>query len=247
MPAEIAFGCSADDSQRLVTHLGTLRGESSFRTWAYRVASNTLLSIRKSRAEARAMTFDAFAHDLDEGIGPPREAPPTVEEGLLLEEIKVGCTLAMLLCLDREQRLAYVLGEIMELGHNEAAGALGIPPAAFRKRISRARSAITGLMRRKCGRFEPSNRCRCGRRVDSAVRRGRVKRNQLLFASASEQVPRFPEVLRETRALEEARRSAALFRASPTPAAKQDFARMLDTLLESSASRPPADGAPESV
>ena len=218
---------------RIVTRLSTFRGESSFRTWVYRIASNTLLSLKKSRAERQSVSLEDFAADLDRGLSDaPFSAPPAVEASLLLEEVKVGCTLAMLLCLDRPHRIVFVLGEIMELDHNEAASILDIQPAAFRKRLSRARRDITSLMRAKCGLFDEKHACRCRRRVDTAIRLGRVDPHELLFASASEQARRFPEVLREIRTLEEARRSAALYRANQTPRAKQDFSKMIEKLLE---------------
>jgi len=218
---------------RIVTRLSTFRGESSFRTWVWRVASNALLRIRKSRAERRAMSFDAFAADLDRDLSDAiSSAPPDVEESVLLEEVKVGCTLAMLLCLDRGHRLAYVLGEILELDHRDAAGILGIESAAFRKRLSRARRDITDLMRRKCGLFDPENRCRCRKRVDAAIRLGRVDPRALLFASPSEQIRRFPRVLQEIRSLDEARRAAGLYRANRTPEAKRDFGETLRAVLD---------------
>src|SRR5262245_9971782 len=91
---------------RVITGLGGFRGDSSFRTWLYRVACNTLLSLQAQRMERRAMSFDEFGEDLAHGLA---DAPPGVENEpervLLLEEIKIGCTLGMLLCLDREHRL----------------------------------------------------------------------------------------------------------------------------------------------
>lgn len=63
------------------------------------------------------------------------KAPAETERSLLIEEVKVGCTLAMLQCLDRPHRLAYVLGEILETPGPEAAEALGISLELFRKRL----------------------------------------------------------------------------------------------------------------
>jgi len=122
---------------RIVTRLGTFRGASSFATWVYRVAANYLLTARKSRLEEQRYTFPRFGAELDEGLsdeGAPRGGADTA---LLLEEVKIGCTLGMLQCLDRPHRLAYVLGEILEMEGEEAARVLGIRPAAFRKRRSR--------------------------------------------------------------------------------------------------------------
>jgi RNA polymerase sigma factor (sigma-70 family) len=43
---------------KIITHLGTFRGESSFSTWMYRVAANHLLTMLKHRAELRAVSFE---------------------------------------------------------------------------------------------------------------------------------------------------------------------------------------------
>lgn len=199
---------------RVITGLGSFRGRSGFRTWVYRIACNTLLTLRtKGRMERHSVTFDEFGDDLARGLSEePFVVANDVDEALLLEEVKIGCTLAMLLCLDRNHRLAFILGEIMEMDHNEAAEVMAITPAAFRKRLSRARASITSFMMSRCGLVHPENACRCRRRVSAAVALGRVDPGNLLFASSREQARRFPQVLVTIRRLEEARRAAALYR-----------------------------------
>src|SRR5690349_9330458 len=54
---------------RLMTGLDTFRGESSFRMWVYRVASNHLLTTRKRQAEERTESFEALASNLQSGLG----------------------------------------------------------------------------------------------------------------------------------------------------------------------------------
>jgi len=71
----------------------------------------------------------------------------------------------MLLCLDRSHRLAYVLGEILELASEEAASILEVSAAAFRKRLSRAREEMEAFLQRQCGLAVPANRCRCAKAV----------------------------------------------------------------------------------
>ena len=127
---------------RVITGLAGFRGDSRFRTWVYRVACSTLLTLRKKRMEQRAMTFEDFGSDLARGLSDDAMRVDDVQDKeLLLEEVKIGCTLGMLMCLDRDHRLAYILGEILELEHNESAEVLEITPAAFRKRLSRARAS----------------------------------------------------------------------------------------------------------
>jgi len=195
---------------RIVTRLSTFRGASSFSTWAYRVAANHLLTARKSRLEERSYTFQRFGDELDEGLSEGAAPQASGETAILLEEVKLGCTLAMLTCLDRPHRLAYILGEILEMDGDEAARVLGIGAAAYRKRLSRAREAVVAFMRAKCGLVNPARPCRCRRRLAEAVRLGRVTPGRLLFASDPETARQFPNVLAEVRRLEDVRRAAAL-------------------------------------
>src|SRR5262249_49423775 len=92
---------------RVITRLGSFRGESKFTTWVFRTATNYLCDVRKSRLEEQRYTFERFGNEIDEGLSsaPAQNARP-IDEVLMLEEIKIGCTLGMLLCLDRPHRLA---------------------------------------------------------------------------------------------------------------------------------------------
>jgi DNA-directed RNA polymerase specialized sigma24 family protein len=122
---------------KVLTHLSTFRRESTLRTWVFRISANHLLSVKKSRLEQQQWGFDRLADDLSEGIGEPVPAGVTsADQKAIVEEIKIGCTQAMLLCLDREQRLAYVPGDVFELDGDVAADILDIEPAAYRKRFS---------------------------------------------------------------------------------------------------------------
>jgi RNA polymerase sigma factor (sigma-70 family) len=227
---EDARDATQDILIRIVTRLGTFRGASSFATWVYRVAANYLLTVRKSRLEEQRYTFQRFGEELDHGLS-DEAVPPGAEAALLLEEVKIGCTLGMLQCLDRPHRLAYILGEILELEGEEAARVLGIRPAAFRKRLSRARAAVVAFTRQKCGLVSPDRPCRCRRRLPTALRLGRVAPGRLLFASEGDEAQKFPLVLAEIRRLEEVRRAAALFRSHPSFRAPVDSVATIRQLV----------------
>jgi RNA polymerase sigma factor (sigma-70 family) len=166
---------------KVATRLSTFRGEARVTTWVHRIAVNHLLTTRRRRAEDPALTFTAFGEDLARDLDAAYD-PRGVDEQLLAEEVMIGCTQAMLLCLDREQRMAYVLGDVLGLPGDDAAGLCDITPAAFRKRLQRARERIQEFMQRHCGLLDPANPCRCRRRVGAAIQRGRVDPDRLLFA-----------------------------------------------------------------
>jgi RNA polymerase sigma factor (sigma-70 family) len=166
---------------RIVTRIGSFRGEAAFRTWAYRVAANHILNWRNSRVEQENLTFRRFAQQLDDGLADP--TPDTPDARVLVEEVKLGCTLGMLVCLDRDQRLAYVLSDVFDLPSNTGAYVCDTSPAAFRKRASRARARLRAFVADNCGLVNPNAACRCDRRVATAVRIGRVDPGSPLFAT----------------------------------------------------------------
>jgi RNA polymerase sigma factor (sigma-70 family) len=199
---------------RIITHLGDFRGESAFMTWAYRVAANYLNTVRKSRIEEQNYTFERFGDELEEGLSDSSLSDESeAEHNSLLAEIRIGCTLGMLLCLDRAHRLAYILGEILELEGPEAAEVLAIAPDVFRKRLSPGREAIVAFTKAKCGLVNPQNPCRCHRRVSGALAMKRIDRGKLLFAHDAEEAARFPKVLAAIRTLQDTQRVAAVYRA----------------------------------
>jgi len=218
---------------RVVTHLSSFRGESAFTTWVYRVAANHLLSFRKSRLEEQHYTFERFGEELEEGLSETSPSLPGVEHALLLEEIKISCTLALLTCLDRPHRLAYILGEILEMDGTEAAEVLETDAATYRKRLERARADVIAFTRARCGLVAPERPCRCRRRVARALRTGRVDPGRLLFARDPARARAFPGVLAEIRRLDALRRSAALYRSHPQPRAPADLVTALRALLGS--------------
>ena len=169
---EDAADAAQEAMVRIVTRIGSYRGEAAFRTWAYRVAANHLTNWRESRVERERFDFRRFAEDLHEGLAEPEGDGPG--DRLLAEEVKLGCTLGMLLCLDREHRLAYVLTDVFGLRSADAAYVCATTPAALRKRASRARARLQAFVAEHCGLVERSAACRCDRRVATAVRIGRV-------------------------------------------------------------------------
>jgi RNA polymerase sigma factor (sigma-70 family) len=163
---------------KAVTRLAAFEGRSAIRTWLYRIVVNHVLNMRRGRVE-RPMTFSEYGRGLDDTPDldlPDPAAGPDVR--LLVAEARIGCTSAMLLCLDREQRLIYVLGEI--LGVTDAVGAelLDMMPDTFRQRLARARRDLHSFMNDKCGLVNQANPCRCA----GFIRCGHVDPANLLFA-----------------------------------------------------------------
>ncbi|MCX7604905.1 MAG: RNA polymerase sigma factor [Bryobacteraceae bacterium] len=206
---------------RIVTRLSQFDFRSRLKTWAYRIAVNHVLDLRKSAAQRQRRRFEELGEEIEARIsgGGPSEA----ERSLLVEEVKIACTLGMLQCLDQGQRAAFILGEIMELPGAEAAAILEITPALFRKRLQMARAAMTGFLKRHCGLVSDEAPCRCHRMVPllPQAEQPRLASREISFAELRTQVRR----------VEQARSAMAVHRSShPRPSV--DFARRLMAALD---------------
>ena len=162
---------------KVITRLDSFRGDASVRTWVYRIAVRHVLDRKKSRVEALGLRFRAFGADLMDGLAASPEPDP-----MLVLEVKRGCTLAMLTCLDRNHRLAFILTEVFDLPHAVAADLCDVGHDVYRQRLSRARRALEAFTRQYCGLVNESAPCRCSRRVARAETLGRVHRNARVLA-----------------------------------------------------------------
>jgi RNA polymerase sigma factor (sigma-70 family) len=143
---------------KIVTRLGGFRGESAFRTWVWRVACNHLLSVRRARPPQMS---DATPRD--DAAPQPAVTAPAQDEALLDAQVRTCCINAMLRSLDADQRTALILAELFGLKSEEGAEVLGIKPAAFRKRLSRAKERMRADIGRHCGVLNSARQCkRCG-------------------------------------------------------------------------------------
>jgi RNA polymerase sigma factor (sigma-70 family) len=211
---------------RVLTRLSQFDFRSRLVTWVYRVATNYLMDVKRSCVERAQLNFDDFAIDLAEGLSDT--GPPDTERSILTAEVKVGCTLGMLQCLDRPHRLAYILGEILELPAPDAASALDLAPAAFRKRLQRARQAIETFTAAHCGLVSDAATCRCHKRVSAAIKLGRVQADAPMFASHATS---FVEVRALIRQVEQAKWTVAAQRADD-PVSRTDVVRSILPSLE---------------
>ena len=171
---------------RMMEGLRTFRGESKFRTWLYRLAANHILNFRRKYAAARPFySFDWFSGDLDAtglaDIPDPRTVPVPAE--VLIEEAKLSCTAAMLLCLDGRQRLVYTLGEIFGVSDSVGAEVVGVTPSNFRQILARARRDLYSFLNGNCGLVNGANPCRCPKKIRGFMQRGYLKPDKLQFAS----------------------------------------------------------------
>ncbi|ABJ80313.1 RNA polymerase sigma factor [Leptospira borgpetersenii serovar Hardjo-bovis] len=159
--------------------------KAKFTTWAYAIARNQLLKFRTGKIEALTGSFDQFAEEIhavaDEVIEARELQNP--ETQLLVKEANVGCMLGILLCLTREQRMVFILGEFFSLKSDVAGEICGVSSENYRQQLSRARKDLYSFMHNKCGLVNKANPCRCHRKTRGFIKAGYVDPQNIRFAA----------------------------------------------------------------
>ncbi len=218
---------------KAVTHLGGFEGRSRFATWLHRIAVNHLLNVRQSEMEAQRMTFADLGRSLDgcADSDVSDEAAQPIGHALLVEEAKLGCVTAMLMCLDRRQRLAFILGEVFGVTSEEGAEVMDVSAANFRQLLARARADLYQFMQQKCGLVNTANPCRCAKKAGAFMRHGWLDPRRRQFtphrlAAVRDAAPGRLEELQELQ-----RAHAAIYRDAPLTDAP-DLIERLRRVLE---------------
>ena len=107
----------------VLTNLGRFEGRSKLTTWVYTIATRHLLRARAGRLETLVQGPEPFAEFLDRNLADDcrNETASEVEHRLLRGEVRSACTYGMLLCLSRELRITYPLGDLFRFTEGQAA------------------------------------------------------------------------------------------------------------------------------
>jgi RNA polymerase sigma factor (sigma-70 family) len=201
---------------KIITRLSTFRGESAFTTWMYRVAVNHLLTLRRRQPELEAVSFEEYEKGLE--LDSPvdwQESRSSALQNIYVEEIMISCLQGLLLCLDREHRLAFLLADVFDVSSEQGAAILEITPTAFRKRLSRARERMQDFLSRNCTLINPENPCTCERYLISQNYQERVAEKDLIFARHPCRFRQEGKTVHRIKEMDELTRIAALYKQYP--------------------------------
>ena len=171
---------------KMITHLSSFRGDSSFTTWVFSIAVNHLKNYKKHMSARRPLSFEYYGDDIENGkIQDVPDLTQDVEKDILAEELKMSCTNVMLQCLDMESRCIFILGTMFKLDSRIAGEILEMTPEAYRQRLSRIRKKMADFLGQYCGEYG-SGRCKCKERVNYAIQNHRINPLQLDYTTATE-------------------------------------------------------------
>ncbi len=171
---------------KMITHLSSFKGESSFTTWVFSIAANHLKNYKKHMFARYPLSFEYYGDDIENGnIQDVPDLTQNVEKDILAEELKMSCTNVMLQCLDTESRCIFILGTMFKIDSRIAGDILGMSPEAYRQRLSRIRKKMADFLGQYCGEYG-SGKCKCRDRVDYAIQNHRINPMQLDYMAAAE-------------------------------------------------------------
>jgi RNA polymerase sigma-70 factor (ECF subfamily) len=151
-----------DTLLRAFEQLGQFRGEASFKTWLFRIASNAAIDWLRMR---RRWTEDAqdrakAAAIADPEFVPAARAAAAGPHGLYeMREHVSFCFTCIAKTLAPAERAALLLRDVYELSNEEGAAATGTTVAAFKHRVHDARRTMEAIFERRCALVSKSGVC----------------------------------------------------------------------------------------
>jgi len=129
---------------KLYRGLASFRGESSFSTYVYRVASNTAVDWLRKRGPQTLSLTDEYedGESMEHALPDPAPSP---DEKMSLDERRRALSEAIA-ALPDHQRLVLVLREVDGLSYQEIASVTGIGEGTVKSRINRARKNLKKML-----------------------------------------------------------------------------------------------------
>jgi len=167
---------------KTITRLKNFHFKSAFTTWLYRIAVNHILDLKKKSVETEITKgFDGYSENLASIQNQELNSEEKVILKEAVEEAKISCMSGMLMCLDREQRLIYVMGDIFKIDHKIGSQIFDVSIDNYRQKLSRARKEMLNFMNNNCSLVNKNNPCTCSKKTKGFIKRGYVNPESLEF------------------------------------------------------------------
>ena len=132
---------------RVWRNMGSFRGESSFTTWLYRVATNTCLGLLRTRARREERQH----HGEEMPFLPERAGADADPEAAALNAERRGEIETALAYVRAEHRAALVLRHMQGPSYAEIAEVLGVPDGTAKGWVNRGRASMLVALTRETG------------------------------------------------------------------------------------------------
>jgi RNA polymerase sigma-70 factor (ECF subfamily) len=145
--AEDALDVVQESFIHVLRGIGSFRGQSSFRTWLYRIVTHAALDWRRCRAVRSAASLDAESSPEPAATGERRRSPT---DEAAAADLKEAIDKA-LMNVSEKNRVALVLYSLEGMSYQEVAEVLGISVGTVMSRIFNARQRLRELLASEIG------------------------------------------------------------------------------------------------
>jgi RNA polymerase sigma-70 factor (ECF subfamily) len=143
---ETAADVVAEAFLRIHNALGNFKGQSSFKTWLYRILTNCYLDLRKRERARPHGSLDSMMDTAEGEMGQQiPDAGPTPEEQAQ-QRARGDAMQAALASMAEYQRAMIVMYHSEDMSYEEMAAALDLPVGTVKSRLNRARLNLRDLL-----------------------------------------------------------------------------------------------------
>ncbi len=179
---QLAQDCTQEILIKIISNIKQLNDAVKFENWSYSLASNYLRNYIRDSKKYQDISFEAMEMESRNHLEINyTENDLSNETNELVYELKVSCTIAMLMCLSKEDRILFLLSNLLGFNSVKVSEILNIKPEATRKRLSRANKKMKNFIDKNCGLLNKENSCVCKQRVNYAVLQKRLTVGELYF------------------------------------------------------------------
>ena len=153
--ADDAMDIAQETFVRVHRYLPSFKGDSSFFTWTYRIATNLCLDAQRKKSRVqRVDSEESDEAELEAAMDPPSAALAGPQRAALNEELK-GKLEEALQGLSENHRAILLLRELEGLSYEELAKVLGIRKGTVMSRLFHARLKMQNKLREYLGEDVP--------------------------------------------------------------------------------------------
>ena len=157
--ADEAMDIAQETFVRVHRYLPSFKGDSSFFTWTYRIATNLCLDSTRKRSRTERLSLQADdEHDaeLEAAMDPPSAALAGPQRAALNDELREKLDDA-LATLSENHRAILILREVEGLSYEELSKVLGIRKGTVMSRLFHARLKMQNKLRQYLGEDAPES------------------------------------------------------------------------------------------
>ena len=154
---ELAQDAAQEAWIEVIKSIPNFRGESKISTWIYTIATRTIRRYLKNEQKYSIRYIKEYLN----GDEMHYTYMPDLEEKQWVKEMCDKCVTGSVHCLTNEERLIYLLYDLIGLDSQEISEILAISDAAIRKKMSRSRQKLHSFLNDQCLLYNPAGECKC--------------------------------------------------------------------------------------